>query len=256
MILLAGFSFTIYAKGSDEVLFYEDFEDYPVGLSVYNRFTQVFFRDGIAGLLVTKAYRFTYFNANYGNFEQYNFTNMAVKAKIENYNNAPVRNLKGSIGWGFHNNYISSYDYECVWFIYQQGSPLYPWNGFWVWSRNSTGDFSTKKIEGYDVFDWHVYDITLTEDGYDFYIDGEHVAQLTEGVTQHGMGLEIWNDNAVWYPPGRNLSKYTIFTKLSTLFSYIRPFNLPSRFTWGLIPVFHKVRASKGLYIDYVKITE
>ena len=237
MIILAVFNFTIYAKGSDEVLFYEDFEDYPDLTHIHNMFTSFRITDGACELTIYRAVRLPYFNTNLGNTPRYKFNNITVKARIRNKYDAPANKLKGSVGWGLCTQNIKSFDYEFVWFIYQQGSPFYPWNGLWVWSRNSTGDFSTKKIDGYSIFDWHVYDINWTENSYDFYIDGEHVAQITKGVTQQDMGIEIWNDNTVWYPAKRNWS------------------NIPLS-KWGLILVPHKITVMKKLGIDYVKITE
>ena len=246
--VLAVFNFPINAEGSDSgnVIFFEDFDDYPESLFIFNRFTAFYVHDGIGRFWVYDSYRFTYFNANLGNVEQYKFNNMTVRARIVNYQDAAVKKLKGSIGWGLCTHDITSFDYEFVWFIYQQGGPFYPWNGFWVWSRNSSGDFSAKKIEGYNIWDWHVYGINWTESSYDFYIDGEFVAQLTKGLTQNELGIEIWNDNAVWYPKERDWGKIPLLKWCPII----------SRLTWGLSPVFYKVRAFKRLDIDYVKITE
>jgi len=222
---------------SDDVIFFEDFDDYPDLTHIHNIFTSFLVRDGVCELTLYRTFRYPYFNVQLGNSPQYKFNNMTVKARIINKHDVPFKKLKGSVGWGLCNQNLKSFEYEFVWFIYQQGSPFYPWNGLWVWSRNSSGEFSAKKIEGYDIFEWHVYDINWTEEGYDFYIDGEHVAQITKGVTQKEMGIEIWNDNTVWYSPKRNWSRIPIMK-------------------WGLIPVFHKVKVIKKLDIDYVKITE
>lgn len=54
------------------------------------------------------------------------------------------------------------------------------------------------------------------------------------------MGIEIWNDNAVWYPTRRNWGNVPILN-------------------WAIIPVLQKINSvlyGRVVDIDYVKITE
>ena len=235
IILLAAFNFTIYAKGSDEVLLFEDFEDYPTELRVTNVFTDFALYEGIGQLILHAAYRFTYFNSNLANLPpKYLYNNMTVKAKLTDNQYNILKIGKGSYGWGLCNGGWCTPSLAFAWFIYQKGTVFYPWNGLWVWCRDSNGDFSAKKIEGIDMREWHEYEIVWNEDSYDFYIDGEQVAQLTKAVSHEKMSIEIWNDNAVWFPSTR-------------------------KWGWSLIPVFHRfipLFYDRIVELDYVTITE
>lgn len=230
---------TIKNSNSDDVLFFQDFDDYPNNLRVINGpSTDFTVYNGVGKLILKTERRFIYSNSNLDDEPQYKFNNMTVKARLSNwfYNIEYKKIGKGSFGWGLCNNEVPTYDYEFVWFIYQQGSIFYPWNGLWVWSR-SNGEFSTKQIKGYNMREWHVYEIKWNKDSYDFYIDGEQVAQITKVVSQEKLGIEIWNDNAVWYFQSRNWSGIPILG-------------------WSIIPSPRRVNYPRTLDIDYIKITE
>ena len=85
------------------------------------------------------------------------------------------------------------------------------------------------KIEGYDITDWHEYEIDWKENYVDFYIDGHNVAHVTKGVPQEKMTIDIWLDNAAWYG-FRNGDIY--------------------------FPIYQRVKTANLLFIDYVEITE
>ena len=169
---------------------------------------------------------------------------MSVRARLfDYYKGSDNKKLKkGSFGWGLYNNTdtLISPEYTFVWFKWQEGSRFYPWNGLTIWSHDN-GEFSIKKIKGYNVREWHVYAINWTEDSYDCYIDGKLVAQITRGVAQEEMGIEIWSDNAVWYP-GRGIEP-----KRKGIFSYLN---------WVLYPRFCNIFGMRRVDLDYIKITE
>ena len=235
IMFLAVFNFTIYAEGSEDVIFFEDFEDHPTKLRVTNMFTDFALYHGVGQLILHSAFRFTYFNSNLDNLPpKYLYNNMSVKAKLTDVQYNVLKIGKGSFGWGLFNGEVCTPNYAFAWFIYQQGTVFYPWNGLWAWCRDSNGEFSAKKIEDIDMREWHEYEIIWNEDSYDFYIDGEQVAQLTKAVYQEKMSIEIWNDNAVWYPSTR-------------------------KWGWGLIPLFHRINPmsyGRIIELDYVKISE
>jgi len=220
----------------DDILLEVDFEEYPTNVRVHNRRTAFTVYDGIGELWVNGAHPFSYHNSNIDTYEIFKYNNMTLKARVCDWLGGELNSARGSIGWGFSNSYINKPDYSFVWFIYQEGPRFYPWNGLWVWSRNDC-KLTAKKIDGVKIHEFHEYGVDWTPDSYDFYVDGELVAQITENIIQENMSIEIWNDNAIWYSPNRNWGRIPVFG-------------------WGLIPRFLKVYGPKLLSMDYLRISE
>ena len=115
IIILIIFNFTIDVKSngiykdekyignsnSDDIIFFEDFDDYPTDLRVTNWFTDFAIYKGVGQLILHTAFRFTYFNSNLNTEPQYKFNNMTVKARTRDRDYGKLRIGKGSYGWGF-----------------------------------------------------------------------------------------------------------------------------------------------------------
>jgi|GEM_PF-6694909 len=128
----------------------------------------------------------------------YKYDNMKVKLRVDYI-------LKGSRGWGFWDQKCNSNEGALAWFIYQKGSLFYPMNGLWIMCMNDgiKGGITIKPIWGYDIREWHEYEINWTKNSVDFFIDGKNVAHVTKNVPQVNCKADIWIDNAVYRPNHR-----------------------------------------------------
>jgi hypothetical protein len=207
------------------VLLRDDFDDYSTNWRVGTQFSQYTVYDGLGELTIHRAWRFMYTNAELTGKPEYQYNNMKIRAKID-----PI--IRGSKGWGLWNHKYAPKEIAYTWFVFLKGSTIYPYNGFWIMSVDGTNGYTFKKINGIDVREWHDYEIIWDEDSYDFIIDGENVAHITTGVTQDKLGVEVWNDNSVYY-----------FLKTKTRML-------------SFFPMAQRISQSGSIFIDYIEITE
>lgn len=220
---------------SSNVLFRDDFDEYTTNWRVLSEFTTFNVHRGMAELTLWKAWRFAYFNIGINSVEKYQYNNFEMRAQVNNSWTHMGRKGNigpGSVGWGFWNKKFDPSQIAVAWFFHNKASRFSPMNGLWAVckspSSNPHGGFTKIKIEGIDITDWHVYNINWTEDCCDFYIDGENVAHISEGIPVKASCVNLWNDNAVWYAlPRANL----------------------------YLPVMKK-SGGNILFLDYVEITE
>jgi len=214
-----------------KVIFRDDFNNSKSAFYWHweTKLTSYSFNDGVVKLIIPKAYRFWYFNAEMFDKElPYLYKNMKVRIKVD-----PL--MKGSRGWGFFNGNFKISNCNFAWFIYMKSSPFYPKNGFYAHCvGGNLKDQIYIKIEDYDITDWHEYEIKWSKESVDFYIDENIVAHVTKGIPQVNCRADIWIDNAVWIP---------IRTKTF----------LPRKY---FLPIFNRISSQTTLYLDYVEINE
>jgi len=221
---------------TDNVKFRDDFDEYSTNWRILSEFTSFNIHHGLAELTLWKAWRFTYFNIGINSVERYQYDNFEMRAQVNN----SWRHVgkeddigPGSVGWGFWNKKFDSSQIEVAWFFHNKASRFSPMNGLWAVckspSSNPHGGFTKIKIEGIDITNWHVYAINWTEDYCDFYIDGENVAHITNGIPVKASCVNLWNDNAVWYAlPRANL----------------------------YLPIIKRSPKGNILFLDYIEITD
>ncbi len=222
-------------KTSNDVIFRDDFDNlsshWQCDIIPSQRFATCSSHNGIAELKIRLATRFYYFDAEiYDKDLPYKYNNMKIKVKVD-----PI--MKGSRGWGFWNGNFGFAGCQMAWFIYQKGSPLYHMNGLWVQCVNGNPDnMTTRPIIGYDISNWHEYEIKWNENYTEFFIDKNLVANLSMGIPNTNCRADIWIDNAVWYWQISQIPYTPIFS------------------WYKFIP--NRILRPTSLYIDYIEITE
>jgi hypothetical protein len=164
-------------------------------LPTFIKLTDFETKNGLGQLEIILASKYSYFDSEI--FEdsypyKYNDMKMRVKLDIDS-------TTKGSRGWGFWTGSFNISECQMAWFIHQTGSVFYPMNDLWIQCVN--GDLNNMTcipINGYDVTEWHDYEIKWNKENVVFYIDGNPVANITTGVPDISCRIDIWIDNAVW----------------------------------------------------------
>lgn len=222
---------------SDNVIFRDDFDDFNTFWRVIQKFTSFDIHHGMAELALYKAPRFMYFNCELRSPNIFSYNTLKIRTQVNNswcQLGKEDTIQKGTVGWGYWNHKFGIDEIEYAWFFHTKGSRFFPKNGLWAICKspikdNEYGGFSMIKIEGYDVTDWHEYEIDWNETYVDFYIDGENVAHVTKGVPQQTMTIDIWLDNAAWY----GFQNGDIY-----------------------FPIYQRVKQANLLFIDYVEVTD
>lgn len=220
---------------SNDVIFRDDFNN----LSSYwqyesipsQRFASISNSNGLTELKIRLATRFYYFDAEMFDKDlPYKYNNMKVKVKVD-----PI--MEGSRGWGFWNGNFYFESCQVAWFIYQKGSLIYPMNGLWIQCINGNPyNMTTLPVRGYDISNWHEYEIKWNKNHIEFLIDKNLVANITTSIPNTPCRADIWIDNAVWYWQFLKLPYKPIFS------------------WYKLMP--NRILRPTSLYIDYIEITE
>lgn len=211
---------------SDDVIFRDDFDNKSSHWEWITKITgKILINNGIAEFKIPIALKFGHFDAEIVDKElaPYKYNAMETRIRVD-----PV--MKGSRGWGFWNFKMEKSQCQLAWFIFLKGRPGYSLNGFWAQCVDGNLDNLTlMPIRGYDISEWHTYEIDWNEKYVEFYIDGNLVANVSKGVPKINCKVDVWIDNAVW---------------------------LEERIFRYYIPVFNRIWQPTTLYLDYIEITE
>ena len=211
---------------SGSVIFRDDFDDKSPHWEWITKITgRISINNGIAEFKIPIALKFSHFDAEIVDKgpAPYKFNTMKTRIRVDSI-------MKGGRGWGFWNFKIEKSQCHLAWFIFLKGRPGYSLNGLWAQCVDGNLDNLTLiPIKGYDISEWHTYEIIWKEKYVEFYIDGNLVANASKGIPKINCKADVWIDNAIWLE--------------ERIFPYY-------------IPIFNRIWRPTTLHLDYIEITE